>query len=64
MTKQHGGKREGAGRKYKYGCKCKLVPIPIDILDDIMAILKTREEQAKSGNFDQFDLKNDLTLKN
>ncbi len=52
MTKQHGGKREGAGRKYKYGCKTVLVRIPIDLQKDIMSMLERLEQENRTQKND------------
>ena len=52
MTKQHGGKREGAGRKHKYGCKTVLMRIPIDLQKDIMSMLERLEQENRTQKND------------
>ena len=52
MTKNHGGKRKGAGRKHKYGCKTVSVRIPVNILPYIMTILKEYEQVSRTQKDD------------
>lgn len=41
----HGGKREGAGRKATYPEPCKRVSIPLSLIPQIMAILEAHKPQ-------------------
>lgn len=40
----HGGKRENAGRKHKYGEKTKKISIPLSLIPQIMAMLEVHKK--------------------
>ena len=40
---KHGGKREGAGRKQKYGCKTTTIRIPVSAKQEVLKLLASRE---------------------
>ena len=40
MTNNHGGKRAGAGRKFKYNDKTKVMRIPLGMVDEVQSLIK------------------------
>lgn len=44
IINKRGGKRDGAGRKHKYGEETQRLSIPISLIPQIMAMLETHKK--------------------